>query len=260
MGNIKKSAKKGVVKIDLSGKVALVTGAGRGIGRTIALELAQAGADVAVCDIDAETVEQTCKDIQALGKKSQWFKVDVTDAVQVNSMIAEVAETFMKIDILLNNAGITRDGLLMRMKDEDWDMVLSVNLKSAFFLTRAVSKYMMKARTGRIINISSVIGLMGNLGQANYSASKAGIIGLTKSSAKEFASRNITVNAIAPGFIKTPMTDKLTEEQKNALLSQIPLGFLGEPIDVAKLAVFLVSDEARYITGQVVQVDGGMVM
>lgn len=242
------------------GKVALVTGAGRGIGRAIALSLAEAGADVVVCDLDGESAAQTDRDIQALGRKSRFFQVDVTKVEAVNEMINGIVADFQKIDILVNNAGITRDALIMRMKDEDWDAVLTVNLRSAFLLTRAVAKVMLKARSGRIVNISSVIGLMGNLGQANYAASKAGIIGLTKSAAKEFASRGITVNAIAPGFIITPMTDKLTEDVKNAMLSQIPVGYFGEPQDVANVVGFLASEKARYITGHVIQVDGGMVM
>ncbi|MFP4497857.1 MAG: 3-oxoacyl-[acyl-carrier-protein] reductase [Vulcanimicrobiota bacterium] len=246
--------------MELLGKIALVTGAGRGIGRAIALELADAGADVVVCDIDKENAEASEKEVLARGRKSRSFAIDVTDSKAIGDMIKEITADFQKIDILVNNAGITRDGLIMRMKEEDWDAVLSVNLKSAFLLTKAVSRYMMKARSGRIINMASVIGLMGNVGQANYSASKAGLIGLTKSSAKELASRNINVNAIAPGFIKTPMTDKLTDDQKDAMLGQIPLGYFGEPSDIARLVRFLVGDGSRYITGQVIQVDGGMVM
>lgn len=249
-----------MISIELTGKTAVVTGAGRGIGRAIALELAQAGADIAICDLDKETAESTGKEIEALGRKARWFCVNVTDTSAVDEMIKEVMADFGKIDILVNNAGITRDGLLMKMKDEDWDAVLTVNLKSAFLLTRAVSKHMLKARTGRIINIASVIGVTGNAGQANYAASKAGIIGLTKSSAREFAPRGINVNAIAPGFIKTPMTDKLNEAQKEALVKQIPRGSIGEPKDVALVAAFLAGENSRYVTGQVINVDGGFVM
>lgn len=240
--------------------MALVTGAGRGIGRAIALELGKTGADVVVCDIDGESAESTSREIEALGRKSRWFQADVTDSAAIDKMVEDVMSGFSRIDVLVNNAGITRDGLIMKMKEEDWEAVLSINLKSAFLLTKAVSKHMLKARQGRIINISSVIGLMGNAGQANYSASKAGIIGLTKSSAKEFASRNITVNAIAPGFIRTPMTDKLNDKQKELMQAQIPLGSIGEPEDVAMAVGFLAGEKARYITGQVIQVDGGMVM
>lgn len=249
-----------VVKIELLGELALVTGAGRGIGKSIALELADAGADVVICDIDEENAEKTREEIEARGRKARAFPIDVTDSEAVNAMIKDIINDFEKIDIVVNNAGITRDSLLMRMKEKDWDAVLSVNLKSAFLVTKAVARYMMKARKGRIINIASVIGLMGNVGQANYAASKAGLIGFTKSIAKELASRNITVNAIAPGFIKTPMTEKLSDKMKDAMLAQIPLGYFGEPKDVAKVIRFLVSEDARYITGQVIQVDGGMVM
>lgn len=247
-------------KIELLGKTALVTGAGGGIGKATALLLAESGADVAVCDLNKEAVEATEKEILALGRKARAYTVDVSNAEQVQDMIKDVVADFSKIDILINNAGITRDNLLMRMKDEDWDLVLSVNLKSVFLLSKAVSRHMIKARSGKIVNVASVIGVIGNTGQANYAASKAGVIGLTKSLAKEFASRNITVNAVAPGFIKTAMTDKLSEEVKNKMLEDIPLGFLGEASDVAKVIRFLVSEDARYITGQVMHIDGGMVM
>lgn len=246
--------------IELLGKTALVTGAGGGIGKATALLLAESGADVAVCDLNKEAVEATEKEILALGRKSRAYTVDVSDSNQVQDMIKDIIADFSKIDILINNAGITRDNLLMRMKDEDWDLVLSVNLKSVFLLSKAVSRHMIKARSGKIVNVASVIGLIGNTGQANYAASKAGVIGLTKSLAKEFASRNITVNAVAPGFIKTAMTDKLSEEVKNKMLEDIPLGFLGEASDVAKVIRFLVSEDARYLTGQVIHIDGGMVM
>ncbi len=249
-----------MIQIELLGKVAIITGAGRGIGRAIALELAGEGADVALCDIDGETLKATGEEILNLGRKCCWYQVDVTNSEGVAGMIKNITSDFSSIDILVNNAGITRDGLMMRMKDEDWDKVLEVNLKSAFLLTRAVSKIMFKARQGRIVNIASVIGVIGNAGQANYAASKSGIIGLTKSVAKEFASRGINANAIAPGFIKTPMTDRLTDQQKEAMLQNIPLGYFGEPRDVAKVVSFLVSESSRYITGQVINVDGGMVM
>ena len=246
--------------IILLGKVALVTGAGSGIGRAVALELAEAGADVAICDINKEAVEATEKEIIGLGRKSRSYVVNVAEDSQIQAMVKDVIADFSKIDILINNAGITRDSLLMRMKEADWDLVLSVNLKSVYLLSKAVSRYMIKARSGRIVNVASVIGLIGNAGQANYAASKAGVIGLTKSLAKEFASRNINVNAVAPGFIKTRMTDELPDEIKAKMLEGIPLGYFAEPSDVAKVIKFLVSDDARYVTGHVLNVDGGMVM
>jgi len=249
-----------VIIIELIGKTALVTGSGGGIGKVTAMVLAEAGADVIICDINETAAETTAKEILALGRKSRAFTVDVSNAGQVQKMVKAIIADFKKIDILVNNAGITRDGLLIRMKEEDWDKVLSVNLKSVFLMTKAVSRYMLKARSGRIVNIASVIGLIGNAGQANYAASKAGVIGFTKSIAKELASRNITVNAIAPGFIKTAMTDMLSDEVKNKMLESIPLGYFGEPSDVANVVHFLVSGKARYLTGQVIHVDGGMVM
>jgi 3-oxoacyl-[acyl-carrier protein] reductase len=246
--------------IDLTGKKALVTGAGRGIGREIALTLAKAGCDIGVSDIDLTTAQQTADDIKALGRKAIALKANVSAAADVEAMVAEFIKAFSGIDILVNNAGITRDGLILRMKEEDWDAVLSINLKSAYLCCKEAGRPMMKSQSGRIINIASVVGLMGNAGQANYAASKAGLIGLTKSLAREFASRNITVNAVAPGFIKTAMTDKLTDEQKQKLTSQIPLQALGTPTDVANAVLFLSSDLAGYITGQVLTVDGGLVM
>lgn len=249
-----------MIKIEFLGKTALVTGAGGGIGRAAALDLAEAGVDIAICDINKEAAEATEKDILALGRKAKSYAIDVSNDSQIQEMMKAIKNDFSGIDFLVNNAGITRDALMMRLKEEDWDQVLNVNLKSAFLLTKAVSRLMMKARFGRIVNIASVIGIIGNAGQANYAASKAGLIGFTKSAAKELASRNITVNAIAPGFIQTPMTDRLSEELKNSMLSNIPLGYFGEPSDVAKAIHFLLSDNAKYITGQVINVDGGMVM
>ncbi|MFP4164204.1 MAG: 3-oxoacyl-[acyl-carrier-protein] reductase [Chitinispirillaceae bacterium] len=246
--------------MDLSSKKALVTGSGRGIGREIALKLARAGADVAISDIDLETAKQTAGDIEALGRKSLALAADVSKGDEVKKMLSAVVEGFSGIDILVNNAGITRDGLIMRMKEEDWDAVLNINLKSAFLCSREVVRPMMKARAGKIVNIASVVGLMGNAGQANYSASKAGMIGLTKTLAKEFAARSINVNAVAPGFIKTAMTDKLSDAEKEKLSSHIPMQKLGTPEDVANAVLFLCSSLSDYITGQVVTVDGGLVM
>lgn len=244
----------------LKDKVALITGAGLGIGREIALAFAREGCDIAVCDIMEGPACETAKEIEKLGRKSAFYIVDVSKTADVEAIVNKVVDNFGSINILINNAGITRDGLIMRMSESDWDAVLSVNLKGVYNFTKAVVRHMMKARSGRIISISSIVGLMGNPGQANYSASKAGVIGLTKSVAKELASRNITVNAIAPGFIKTRMTEALTELQRKAMLDRIPLNRLGEPQDVANAALFLASDLASYITGQVITVDGGMVM
>lgn len=241
-------------------KVALVTGAARGIGRIIALTLAKQGANVVISDVLVEDGESAVQEIQALDRKCTFIKCDVSNSEDVNNLISETIAGFGQIDIFVNNAGITRDTLMIRMKDDDWDKVLDINLKGAFLCTRAVAKVMMKKRTGRIINISSVVGIMGNLGQVNYSASKAGLIGLTKSSAKELAPRGITVNAIAPGFIETEMTQKLAEEVRESYLNAIPLHDFGTPQDVANTVAFLASDEARYITGEVIRVDGGMRM
>jgi 3-oxoacyl-[acyl-carrier protein] reductase len=244
----------------LTDKVALVTGGGQGIGRAIAITLAKHGADVIVCDIEQETAHTVAREIEDLGRKSLPVVCDVSKPEECRNMINNSKEAFGKIDILVNNAGITRDNLLMRMSEEDWDAVLSVNLKSVFNTCKAIVRLMMKQKSGRIINISSVVGLMGNAGQANYSASKAGIIGLTKTLAKEFASRGITVNAIAPGFIRTRMTDVLKDDTREALIKMIPMNRLGEPEDVANAVLFLSSPLASYITGQVLTVDGGMVM
>jgi len=244
----------------LKDKVALVTGGGRGIGKEIALLLAKEGADVVICDIDQSLCEDVKKEVEKSGRKSMTFQADVTNFSQVQEMVTKILDNFQKIDILINNAGITRDGLLVRMNEADWDKVLAVNLKGVYNCTKAVTKPMMKQRCGRIVNIASIIGIIGNAGQANYAASKGGIIAFTKSIAKELASRNIRVNAIAPGFIDTDMTKKLPEEAKQAMLKAIPLNKLGLPLDVAKVALFLVSENSDYITGHVINVDGGMVM
>jgi 3-oxoacyl-[acyl-carrier protein] reductase len=246
--------------IDCSGKNALVTGAGRGIGREIALKLAQAGANIAVCDVDLATAQSTASEIEKLGRKSLALKADVSKASDISEMVSAFLRTFTSMDILINNAGITRDGLIMRMKEEDWDLVLDINLKSAFLCCKEASRHMMKARSGKIVNIASVVGIIGNAGQANYSASKAGLIGLTKTLAREFASRNIQVNAVAPGFIQTAMTDKLSAAEKEKLSAGIPSQKLGLPVDVANAVLFLASPLADYITGQVLAVDGGLAM
>lgn len=243
----------------LSGKVAVVTGGAQGIGKEIAMSLAREGADLIIADVNAEILAQAEKEIASLGRGVAHFAVDVTNLAQVEGMVNKTLDKFKKIDILVNNAGITRDALLVRMKEEDWDKVIAVNLKGTFNCAKAVSKIMMKQRSGKIVNITSIIGLMGNAGQANYAASKAGIIGLTKSIAKELAPRGINVNAIAPGFIQTEMTAKLSEEIKAKMLEKIPLAKFGMPKDVANLVLFLASENANYITGQVVTIDGGMV-
>ena len=244
----------------LNNQIAVVTGAGRGIGRAIALKFANEGADVVVVSRTQENSEKVAAEIRALGRKAWAHAVDVADAAAVNAAAEKILAETTKVDILVNNAGVTRDGLLMRMSDADWDTVLDTNLKGAFLVTKAFSRAMIKARTGRIINISSVIGLIGNAGQCNYAASKAGLIGFTQSCAKELAGRGITENAIAPGFIETDMTAELKEELKAALIKQIPLGCLGQSDDIAGAALYLASPAARYVTGQVLTVDGGMVM
>ena len=244
----------------LKDKVSVVTGGARGIGREIALLFARSGSDIALLDVNADALEATRKEIESIGRSCLVSVVDVTKGAEVDIFVQKTLDKFKKIDILVNNAGITRDGLLVRMSEADWDAVLGVNLKGAFNCTRAVSKIMMKQRDGRIVNMASIIGIMGNAGQANYAASKGGLIAFTKTVAKELASRNVRANAIAPGFIQTDMTAKLTEEVKSEMLKHIPLGKLGTPADVANLALFLASDDSAYITGQVVQVDGGMVM
>ena len=242
--------------ITLAGRTALVTGGARGIGRAIAETLVKSGAKVAIADLDLAAAEKTAGEIG----EARGFACDVSDPAAVTMLVQTVEDAFGSLDILVNNAGITRDNLMARMKDEDWDAVMAVNLRSAFVAIRAAQRGMMKRRFGRIINIASVVGLMGNKGQANYAASKAGLIGLTKTAAKELASRNILVNAIAPGFIQTAMTEKLPEEARAALAAQIPLARLGDPQDIANAVAFLSSDLASYITGQVLVVDGGMVM
>jgi 3-oxoacyl-[acyl-carrier protein] reductase len=246
--------------IDLRGKNALVTGGGRGIGYEIAATFAAAGCNVAVSDIDSDSVQAAATKVENSGVQSLGLTGDVSSVDNVRSMYSAFFEKFPTLDILINNAGITRDTLCVRMKEEDWDLVLKVNLKGAFVCCKEAMRPMMKARGGKIINIASIVGIIGNAGQANYSASKAGIIGLTKSLAKELASRSITVNAVAPGFIKTSMTDSLPESEREKLAAAIPLQRLGSPSDVANVVLFLASPLADYITGEVIRVDGGMVM
>ncbi|HEY7898754.1 MAG TPA: 3-oxoacyl-[acyl-carrier-protein] reductase [Gemmatimonadaceae bacterium] len=243
------------LQIDLAGRNALVTGSTRGIGRAIADTLADCGARVAVVGRDLERSQAVAAEI---GRNAQGFAADVSDVASVVKLVADVEAAFGGVDILVNNAGLTRDNLMMRIKDDDWDAVLDTNLRGAFVATRAATRGMMKRRWGRVINITSIVGIIGNKGQANYSASKAGLIGLTKSVAKELASRNILTNAIAPGFIETEMTAAMTPEARAAMAGQIPLERLGEPMDVARAVAFLASDLASYITGQVLVVDGGI--
>ena len=247
-------------QLSLEGKVALITGGARGIGKEIAILFAKEGANIAICDVNLEQAEQVAQEIQGLGRSSVAFKADVTSLVDVQNMVDKILDKFTKLDILINNAGITRDNLILRMSEEDWDKVLAVNLKGCFVCTKVASKVMIKQRFGKIINLASIIGIMGNVGQANYAASKAGIIGLTKSVAKELALRNICVNAVAPGFIKTEMTARLPQDIQKKILSTIPLGRFGESLDVANLVLFLSSESSSYITGQVIQIDGGMLM
>jgi 3-oxoacyl-[acyl-carrier protein] reductase len=245
----------------LQGKVAVVTGASRGIGRAVAIELGKLGAKVVVnySGSEAKALE-VVDEIKGLGTDAIAVQANVAESESVQAMVKEAISTFGSVDILVNNAGITRDNLLMRMKEDEWDDVINTNLKGVFLCTKAVTRQMMKQRAGRIINISSVVGVSGNAGQANYVAAKSGVIGLTKTTAKELASRNITVNAVAPGFIATDMTDKLNEEVQAEMLKQIPLASFGQPEDVANAVAFLASDASRYITGQTIHVDGGMVM
>ncbi|MBN1129577.1 MAG: 3-oxoacyl-[acyl-carrier-protein] reductase [Chitinispirillaceae bacterium] len=249
-----------MIDFKIQSKKALVTGGGRGIGREIAVRLAQAGCDIAVSDIDLDTAKATEADLEKLGVRALAIKADVSSAADVEGMFASFLEAFGAIDILVNNAGITRDTLIMRMKEADWDLVLNVNLKSAFLCCREAARPMMKARSGKIVNIASIVGMYGNAGQANYSASKAGLIGLTQTLSKEFASRNINVNAVAPGFIRTAMTDKLSDADKAKITDNIVLNRMGEALDVANTVLFLSSALADYITGQVIVVDGGLVI
>ena len=246
--------------MSLENLTAVVTGAGRGIGRAIALRLAQDGANIVCVSRTESNSQKVADEVAALGRKSWAVAVDVGDTEAVEVAVAKILEDTEGVNILVNNAGVTRDGLLMRMSEEDWDTVLDTNLKGAFTLTKALARSMRKAENARIINISSVVGLMGNAGQANYAASKAGLIGFTKSCAKEFAKSGITVNAIAPGFIATDMTDELSDKVKEAIKANIPMGELGEVGDIAEATAYLAGPGARYVTGQVLTVDGGMVM
>jgi 3-oxoacyl-[acyl-carrier protein] reductase len=249
---------KSRISADLTGPVAIVTGAARGLGRLIAETLSAAGANVACVDVNADLLAETVNSINAAGGEAAAYTCDVTDSQRVNDVVDEVVARWGGLQILVNNAGITRDGLIMRMKDDQWDSVLAINLRGTFLFTRAAAKPLMKGRAGRIINIASISGLMGNPGQANYSASKAGVIGLTRTVAMELAGRNITVNAIAPGFIQTEMTAALDEAVKKTIVERVPLGRLGQPRDVADAVLFLASEAASYITGHVLTIDGGL--
>jgi 3-oxoacyl-[acyl-carrier protein] reductase len=244
----------------LANHIAVVTGAGRGIGRAVALKFAAEGADIVCVSRTAENSEKVANEIRAMGRQAWAHAVDVSDAAAVNATAEKILTEAGRVNVLVNNAGITRDGLLMRMSDADWDVVLNTNLKGAFLFTRAFARGFLKQRSGRIINVASVVGLVGNAGQANYAASKAGLIGLTKSLAREFSSRGITVNALAPGFIETDMTAVLNEGTRTEVLKSIPLGSFGRVEDIAQAALFLASPEAGYLTGQVLAVDGGMTM
>jgi len=246
--------------LDLKGRVAIVTGGAQGIGKSIATQLALAGANVVIADVAEEMAKSTAEEISQKGSEAVSIVVDVSSLSSVEEMVKKTLDKFDRIDILINNAGITRDALVMRMKEEDWDMVLDINLKGAFNCIKIVSPIMMKQRFGKIVNIASIVGINGNAGQANYSASKGGLIALTKTCAKELASRQINVNAVAPGFIQTSMTERLSAEVREKLSSQIPLGKIGNPDDVANAVLFLVSEKSSYITGEVIKVDGGMAM
>ena len=244
---------------DFTGKVAIVTGAARGIGQAIALKLAEGGANVAICDLNAEWLEETKAQVEARGVKALPLAVDVGDGEQVAATVDAVVKAFGTVDIMVNNAGITKDGLMIRMSEADWDAVLRVNLKGVFLFTKTVARVMMKQRSGAIVNIASVVGIMGNAGQANYTASKGGVIALTKTTAKEFGSRGIRCNAVAPGFISSKMTDVLSQEVRDKYMEQIPLRNFGTQRDVANAVAFLASSEASYVTGQVLSVNGGMI-
>ena len=246
--------------MELKTKVALITGAAQGIGKAVTLVLARHGADVVVADVNIEKAQETAREVEALGRAAMAVRVDVTHLEDVEKMVEAAVQRFGKIDILVNNAGIARDKLILRMTEEDWDTVLNVNLKGTFNCTKAVIKHMSKQRSGKIVNIASVVGMMGNPGQANYSASKAGVIGLTKTVAREFAARGINVNAIAPGYIQTPMTEVLPEKAKEELKRLIPMERLGQPEDVAHAVLFLVSETSSYITGNILNVNGGIYM
>jgi 3-oxoacyl-[acyl-carrier protein] reductase len=246
--------------LKLAGKVALVTGGAQGIGKAVALLLARNGADIVISDINLEKAEETAKEVQALGRKALATTVDVATLGDVEKMVEAILTQFGKVDILVNNAGIARDKLILRMTEEDWDAVLNINLKGTFNCTKAVVRHMSKQKSGKIVNIASVVGEMGNAGQGNYAASKAGVIGFTKTIAREFAQRGINVNAIAPGYIETPMTDALPDKVKEELKRLIPMDRLGKPEDVAEAVLFLVSESANYITGQVLNVNGGIYM
>jgi 3-oxoacyl-[acyl-carrier protein] reductase len=244
----------------LDGKVAVVTGAARGIGRAIAEKLASEGADIALCDLEKDWLKDTADAVAGMGRKVECFAVDVSNADGCKETIGAINSSFERIDIMVNNAGIIKDTMMRRMKEEDWDAVIAVNLKGTFLFTQAASGVMIKQRSGAIINIASIIGLIGNAGQCNYAASKAGVIALTKSAAKELAGRNVRVNAVAPGFIESKMTQSLSEGIRDRMLEAIPMKRFGEPEDIAKVVLFLASDESSYITGQVLTVSGGMVM
>jgi len=248
------------MKFNLNNKIAIVTGASQGIGKIIAFELAKSGAHVACISRNKKAIESIVEEITINGGQASSFPCDISDSDTLSEIITEIIKENSRIDILVNNAGITKDSLLMRMSIEQWDDVINTNLKGAFHCTKAVVRYMMKNKFGRIINITSIVGLTGNAGQANYAASKAGLIGMTKSIAKEVASRGITANCIAPGWIETSMTEKLSEEVKSEFLSHIPVGRIGSPDDIANAVIFLASDEAGYITGQTITVDGGRII